>query len=1137
VRRLALLASLLLVAAGTGTAAGSSVDRTPRSVVERALEKVKPAPDLTAVARPARGNRVRVIMELQDPPLAAATYARGLAGLGVRQKLNFRSAFSRSYLSSLEAEQAQAIAKLHRVMPDAIVSRRYQVLVNGFAVSVPYARLPKLLDTEIASKVYPSYSYHLNLNRGPSVLGAPQFSALTGARGDGVKVAVVDDGVDHEHPFLDPAGFSYPPGFPKGATGSTTPKVIVARGFAGPGANSAPLDRDNSFHATFVAGVIAGVKTDVEAGQTGFCSEANGGCHPAVKDVEGVAPRAYIGNYRVFNVPAPAPLGGCCSANSPEIVSAFEAAVRDGMDIINFSGGGPQADPRTDILIEAVRNVSRAGVVPVISAGNDRDFFGLGTAGSPATAPDAISVGAVANAHMFGASLQVVSPGGLPRMPFVPTDTVPPAWISTNQRLVDTGRISGASRQLCDPAPAGSLNGAIALVARGGCAYSVKASRANAAGATGIVITENRPGDPTFAFITSLNGGTISDLDGARIRAAAGAGGAVTVRFTRDIAEVPTTWAGVPTSFTSSGLTPFGHALKPDVTAPGAQILSSTLPEFAGDQYAVLDGTSFSAPHVAGVAALLTQRHPSWTAPQMKSALMSTAGPAFADTSLTQEASVLVQGAGLVRVGTADRPKVFTDPQSLSFGYLVAGGGANSKTIPVTVSDAGGGAGTWVADVQPQVASTGATVEAAPVTIPPGGTAVMQITARVAAGGVQGDNFGFVLLRQGGDVRRIPYAFSVSRSSLTNAPVTALKTLQSGDTRTGDDRARAYRWPTSPFSILGIFGIDPSVNDDGKEKIYSLNITKQAVNAGVVVVKPATKLDASITSLLSSNQPIHPWFMGSLDENDVLGYAGIPVNVNGSLPDFLYSIGAAGGVFLPPGRYYVSVDSGHDLLNGRSLAGRYTLRSWVNDVKPPTVRVLTKSLSTGHPTVVAKITDAKSGVDPHSLQLFFGPSTRRSSVGAILFDPATGIAAFSLPREALPLEAETQFMQVVASDYQEAKNINTESDSPLPNTRFAGLRAEAVPRPTITWVTPEKGRCLARRQKLLVVANDNVQISSVGFFDGRRQIGRVHKNVAGLYEMTWRTSGRRKGPHVLTAVASDVRGREAETTQAVRICK
>jgi subtilisin family serine protease len=1114
------------------------VDRTPRDVVEQALRKVKPAPDYASAVRNPQ-NRVRVVVTLDDPPLAAATFARRLPGLGgPNAKLDLATSFSRSYLGTLEAAQARAIASVRREIPEAHVSRRYQVLVNGFAVSLPYERLPELLESDAVDRVYPSYTYRMSLNRGPAVVGATAFAGLTGTRGEGVKVAVVDDGVDHEHPFLDPTGFSYPAGFPKGSSGSTTPKVIVARGFAGPGANSAPLDRDRSFHGTHVAGIIAGVKTDVEAGRTGFCIEASGGCHPAVDDLEGVAPRAYIGNYRVFNVPAPAPLGGCCSANSPEIVAAFEAAVRDGMDVINFSGGGPQADPRTDILIQAVANVVRAGVVPVISAGNDRDFFGLGTAGSPATAPDAISVGAVANAHVFGPSMTVLAPAGLGRMPFSPADSIPPSWISSDQRLVDVGSISGVNRELCAAAPAGSLRGAIALVSRGGCPYSVKSSRASEAGATGMVVAENRPGDPTFALFSGLPGGLVSDLDGARLRAvAATRGGALTVRFARETTEVPTTWAGVPTSFTSSGLTPFGKALKPDVTAPGAQILSSTLPEFAGDQYAVLDGTSFSAPHVAGVAALLTQRHPSWTPAQMKSALMSTAGPAFADSSLTQEASVLVQGAGLVNVASADRPLVFSEPQSLSFGYLVAGAGASSKAIPVTVSDGGDGAGTWTAEIRAQVASAGAFVEAAPVTIGPGGSAVMQVVARVSAGAVQGDNFGFVVLKRGSDERRIPYAFSVSRSSLTGAPVTPLKTLQSGDTRVGEDRAQAYRWPTSPFSILGIFGVDPSVNDDGKEKIYSLDITRQAVNAGVVVVRPAPRLNASITSLLSSNQPIHPWFMGSLDENDVLGYAGIPVNVNGQLPDFLYSIGTAGGVFLPPGRYFVSVDSGRDLFTGRPLAGRYTLRSWVNDVRPPTVRIVTRTLSSGRPTVVAKITDAKSGVDPLALQLFFGPSTRQSTVGATLWDPATGIAAFSIPREALPLEAGTQFMQVVASDYQESKNINTDSDSPLPNTRFAGLRAEAVNRPTVTWITPEKGKCLAARQKLLVVANDNVQISSVGFFDGNRQIGRVRKNVAGLYELTWRTSGKRKGVHTLTAIASDVRGREAEASQTVRVCR
>ena len=250
----------------------------------------------------------------------------------------------------------------------------------------------------------------------------------------------------------------------------------------------------------------------------------------------------------------------------------------------------------------------------------------------------------------------------------------------------------------------------------------------------------------------------------------------------------------------------------------------------------------------------------------------------------------------------------------------------------------------------------------------------MQITARAAGGAVQGDDFGFILLRRGSDVRRIPYAFSVSRSSLTGASVAALKTLQSGDTRAGDDRASVYRWPTSPFSILGIFGVDPSVNDDGKEKIYSLDITKQAVNAGVVVVRPETKLDASITALLSSNQPIHPWFMGSLDENDVLGYAGIPVNVNGTLPDFSTRSALRGGVFLPPGRYYVSVDSGRDLFTGQ-LARRSLHAALVGQRRQAADgQGSSRRLSSGRPTIVAKVTDAKSGVDPHALQLFFGPT-------------------------------------------------------------------------------------------------------------------------------------------------------------------
>ncbi len=421
-RRLALFAGLVSVVALTGPAAGA-LERTPRSVVEEAGKRVRTSPQLVPGAERS-GDRTRVIVTLAAPPLAEASFARRFGGIGPNRKLNLRGSFARSYLSRLEAQQAEAISTLRHELPQANVGRRYRILLNGFAVSLPYHQLPELLELELAEHVYPSLTYTMSLNRGPAVIGAPQFSTLTGAFGDGVKVAVVDDGVDHEHAFLSPVGFSYPPGYPKGPGGSTTPKVIVARGFAGPGANSAPLDREQSFHGTHVAGIIAGVETDVTAGQPGFCVEEQGGCHPAVENLRGVAPRAYIGNYRVFNVPLP--LGGCCSGNSPEIVAAFEAAVADGMDVINFSGGGPQADPRTDALIPAVANVVRAGVVPIISAGNDRDFFGLGTAGSPATSPDAISVGSTVNGHVFGSSISVSSPSGIARIPFVGDGLDPP---------------------------------------------------------------------------------------------------------------------------------------------------------------------------------------------------------------------------------------------------------------------------------------------------------------------------------------------------------------------------------------------------------------------------------------------------------------------------------------------------------------------------------------------------------------------------------------------------------------------------------------------------------------------------------------------------------------------------------------
>ena len=288
-------------------------------------------------------------------------------------------------------------------------------------------------------------------------------------------------------------------------------------------------------------------------------------------------------------------------------------------------------------------------------------------------------------------------------------------------------------------------------------------------------------------------------------------------------------------------------------------------------------------------------------------------------------------------------------------------------------------------------------------------------------------------------MRRIPYAFSVSRPRSGRRRSLPLRPRQSGDTRSGTDRARVYRWPTSPFCILGIFGVDPSVNDDGREKIYALDIPRQAVNAGVVVVRPVIKVNASIVSLLSSNAPIHPWFLGSLDENDVHGYAGIPVNSNGLMPDFLFSsaprAASSSRRVATTSRWIRAATSSPGAPSQaptRCARGSTTCR-------PPYVALLTQRVSSGRPTIVARMRDANSGVDPLSLLLLFGSLQRSGATSSIRYGHR------DLPRSRgsrKPLRPGPEFMRVFASDYQETKNIHTEGANPMPNTRFRGIRLE-----------------------------------------------------------------------------------------------
>ena len=1126
---------LLVVVAALLGAVPAAATLTPvrRSFGELQIPRVR-AGHIRLPAGHANG-RIRVVVQLHGAPLAR--WSRGLSyRTSSSGQLDVTTTSSRAYLAQLARSQAAAAAQVKRAIPAASVQERYRILINGFAVGLPARDLPKLVRLGFVRKLSPSVRYTLTTNESPSIIGAPQYEAATGMRGDGMKIGVVDDGVDPANPYFSPAGFQYPLGFPRGGKKWTTPKVIVARTFPGPHAGKPgrmALDPRESFHGTHVAGIAAG-----DAGTTAPA----GRDHPSTAGLSGVAPRAWIGNYRVFTEPTPQ--GNV--ANTPEIIAAFEAAAADGMDVVNFSGGGPATDPQNDALIDAVASLSAAGVVPVISSGNDRDDFGFGTAGSPGTAPEAIAVAAVSNTQVFAAGLRVTAAGRPDSLALIPFSaaggvSVPAAWGSNAQTLVDVATITGTDgrpvdRKLCGPAnnpnggsstlPARSLAGAIALVSRGVCTFTSKADRARAAGAIGVVVADNRAGEANpIPVPLSRPGGMVADLDGARLRAfMAGSGGRTTVTIGRGAERIDTGRGGVVTSFSSAGPTAFGHLLKPDVSAPGGQILSATLP-IAGGPFAVFDGTSMAAPHVTGAAALLLQRHPSWTPRQVKSALMSTAGAAWADTTRTVEAAVTLEGAGLVDIPAADDPKIFTEPSSLSFGDLNAHGGPAVKALTARISDAGGGAGAWQVEVRVQAATAGASLDVAgPVTVAPGGETFVTAVARAPAGAAQGENYGFVLLRRGDVTRKLPYFFLVTNPGLADVPVVPLKTFQSGTTATGTSKVNTYRYPTWAFGAPPDYGNEPPMTEDGAERVYSIDIDKPVANFGVSMLA------------MDGGALIDPWVLGSRDENDVQGYAGLPVNVNGYTFGYGADIGAAGAALPLPGKYYVSVDSGRDPFSHARLAGRYVMRSWVDDVSPPLILPVSRRVSAGRPVIVARAVDGlfkpEAGVDP--LELVIG--YEGVLVGAAAYDPISGLALFPLPSQAPKLKAGKRTILMLASDYQEAKNTASVSENVLPNTSVAALPLKVVNGPAVTWLLPEVRECVARRAPLVVTASSTARVRGVRWFVDGHRIAVTRGSQAGIYSTTWNRAGVKKGTHRLRSEVVDAKGRTSAATRTVRVC-
>ena len=705
-------------------------------------------------------------------------------------------------------------------------------------------------------------------------------------------------------------------------------------------------------------------------------------------ELSGVAPLAYIGNYKALAVPD---LGGL-NGNSPEIVAAIEAAVEDGMDVINLSLGEAEVPPERDAVAKALAGAAAAGVVPVVSAGNEFEEFGAGSVTSPASAPAAITVAAATPNRLFGVQAHVLGPqpvppelstfGGLPSADPFPRGPQP---------LVDV-RALGADARLCDgpqpPLAEGALAGKIALVRRGGCGVETKVRNAHDAGAKAIVIADD--GTAAFGGVEApfgLPALFLTEDVGDALLAFAGGGpdGTILVSVTAEPAEVPVP-GGALASFSASGPTPLGLAPKPDVTAPGVDVISS----FPGKQlFGFLSGTSMAAPHVAGAAALLRERHPTWTVDQVKSALVTTGQPVWRNPRRRAETSSARQGGGLVDLPAADDPLIFVSPQNLGFGLLDVSPGAGRASRALDLADAGGGAGTWSVGVVEQAAGGGARVTAPSSVDVPGS---LPITATAAARATDGERTGFVVLSRDGESRRIPFWFSVDRLRLGEEPARRLLRpgSYSADTRTGRALVDRYRYPER----------DPTSNQQrlaGPELVFRLAIRRPVANFGVAVVD------------VSRGVAVEPRIVRGASEDRLVGLTSLPYVANPYLARFAERIPSAAALLPEPAEYSIVFDS-----RSARRAGAFRFLLWIDDVTPP--RILLRS-RTGR-TLEAQVTDrGGSGVDPQGVT--FSLDGRAPAPAA--YDEATGTATIDLGKS----RPGRHRLVILASDRQEAKNTET----------------------------------------------------------------------------------------------------------------
>jgi subtilisin family serine protease len=674
---------------------------TVSAVVAQQVQQI-PLPQMEQVPTPAQVEKrakselqmvrkfdvTRFIVELDEP--AAAVYKGGIAEFaatataGKGDKIDLSSKAVQSYQQHLLSEQNEVLQGLQARVANLSVKHHMTLTFNGMVVEVPGEvenqdeLLAALSQVEGVKRVYPDEVYYASTPTSMDLINAPAVWSQLGGQdnaGRGIRVAIIDGGIDFDHPaFADnghpavarPAKPDYcdtvQPSF-------CNDKLIVARWYEpASGFDIHPDEtmdpRDHNGHGTHVAGTAAG-------------NPVTGNLNGAAVNVVGVAPGAHVMVYKALF----SRTDGQGSGSSSQLIPALEDAVADGADVINNSwGGGPGGLPTQSPYATAFANARAAGVLTVTAAGNDGP--GDRTVGCPGCIEDGLTVASSQHGRTFSASAQISGVGTVSYTPGAGNFAIT-SPISGNLALAS----AAGDVEACSAIPAGTFTNRIVLVSRGNCTFEEKAANVQAAGARAMIVYNNESGTITMNMATAtLPSVMITQSAGQAASSNWTASSTATINPTQ--ISVNTNAEDAMSGFSSRGPNGDSTFLKPDIVAPGSAIFAA----FPDNALGTLSGTSMASPHVAGAAALLLDGRGNLNADQLKSILMTSTDSGVRDTDQVTPASPFDRGAGRLNVDKAADTFVVVDKPSFasnacaiscSFSRIVTNTGNSSVSFTV----------------------------------------------------------------------------------------------------------------------------------------------------------------------------------------------------------------------------------------------------------------------------------------------------------------------------------------------------------------------------------------------------------------------------------------------------------------------